>query len=334
VISENLAVSGSFVAQSGMQVLRGNPDARCYAYRSMRCLAAVVVLAFAGCAMHGIPKDRRVETTFPVAAPVAELPAQFKVVTFNVHMEPGEKVAPAIAADRATRDADVIIMQEVHRSGVGCSGACEVGKRLGYYVLYAPGHAAKDGDDGIAILSKAPITSSELIVLPFFNVHFNGGRRVALAATIQHAGKPITVYAVHLDNRLDVDDRRAQMLPVLQHAKRQQTPVVIGGDFNTSPFTWLAHVIPVLTTTQDNHFEKLVRSFGFDTPCSESGPTHRYIGMKLDGIYTRGFMTKKFAVARAKDVSDHMALWATLVGVPAATTPVRVAPPRHVAATN
>jgi endonuclease/exonuclease/phosphatase family metal-dependent hydrolase len=305
----------------------------------MRSLLAVVAFALAGCANHGIPTDRRIETTFPKAPPVTELPDQFKLVTFNVHMEPGDKVAPAIAADRATRDADVIVMQEVHRAGVGCSGACAVGKRLGYYVLYAPGHAAKDGDDGIAILSKAPITSSQLIVLPYFNVHFNGGRRVALAATIQHAGKPITVYAVHLDNRLDVDDRRAQMLPVLEHAKRQQTPVVIAGDFNTSPFTWIGHVIPVLTTTQDNHFERLVRSFGFDTPCSESGPTHRYIGMKLDGIYTRGFTTKRFATAHAKDVSDHMALWATLVGATPAAAPttkpsIRSAPPRHVAATN
>jgi endonuclease/exonuclease/phosphatase family metal-dependent hydrolase len=215
-------------------------------------------------------------------------------------------------------------MQEVHRSGIGCSGACEVGKRLGYYVLYAPGHAAKDGDDGVAILSKAPITSSRVLVLPYFDVRFNSGRRVALVATIQHAGTPVTVYGVHLDNRLDVDDRRTQMMPVLEDAKHQQTPVVIAGDFNTSPFTWVGHVLPILTTTQDNHLEKLVRSFGFDTPCSDSGPTHRYIGMKLDAIYTRGFSTKHFAVTRAKDVSDHMALWAT----------IRSAPPRHVAAAN
>lgn len=303
----------------------------------MRRLAILAALAVTGCAMHGIPKDVHVETTFPSSPPIAELPAQFKIVTFNVHMEPGAKVAAAIAGDRALRDADVIVMEEVHRSGLGCSGACEVGKRLGYYVLYAPGHAAKDGDDGIAILSKAPITSSQVLVLPFFDVVFNGGRRVAMAATIQHAGKPITIYAVHLDNRLDVTDRRKQMIPVLEHAKQQPTPVVIAGDFNTSPFTWIGHVIPVLTTTQDNHFERLIRGNGFDTPCADSGPTHRYIGMKLDGIYTRGFATKKFATSRAHDVSDHMALWATLVDAPPAATPAppeRRAPARNVASTH
>jgi endonuclease/exonuclease/phosphatase family metal-dependent hydrolase len=278
----------------------------------MHRLAVLIALATVGCANRAIPKDRRIETTFPLAPPRTELPAQFKVATFNVHMEPGAKVAEAIATDRALRDADVIVMQEVHRSGLGCSGACEIGKRLGYYVLYAPGHAAADGDDGVAILSKAPITSAQIIPLPFFNVHFNSGRRIALAATIQHAGRPITVYAVHLDNRLRVNDRRTQMLPVLRHAQQQQTPIVIAGDFNTSPFTWISHVVPVLTTTQDDHFEQLVRAYGFDTPVTRSGPTHRYLSMRLDAIYTRGFTAKQFATARANDVSDHFALWATL----------------------
>jgi endonuclease/exonuclease/phosphatase family metal-dependent hydrolase len=34
--------------------------------------------------------------------------------------------------------------------------------------------------------------------------------------------------------------------------------------------------------------------------------------MKLDGIYTRGFETVKFATADARNISDHLALWATL----------------------
>ena len=278
----------------------------------MRRLALVVALALGACANNSLPANRAIETTFPTTLPVAELPARLQVVTFNVHMEPGDKIAKAIASDRAIKDADVIVMQEVHRSVFGCSGACEVGKRLGYYTIYAPGHASGHSDYGVAILSKAPITSAQVITLPFYNVHFNSGRRIALAATIQHAGKPITIYAVHLDNRINVKQRRAQMLPVLAHAKLQPTPVVIAGDFNTSPFTWIDHVFPVLTTTQDNRFEELQRAHGFDTPVAGSGPTHRYIGMKLDGIYTRGLETRRFATTRATDVSDHMALWAYL----------------------
>jgi endonuclease/exonuclease/phosphatase family metal-dependent hydrolase len=169
-----------------------------------------------------------------------------------------------------------------------------------------------DGTDGVAIVSRVPIDTTEVIELPYFNVRFNSGRRVALAATVTFNGEPTTIYAVHLDNRIGVGDRRKQMLPVLRHAAKQTTPVIIAGDFNTSPMTWLGGVIPIPTGTQDNHFERLVRTYGFDTPVKDSGRTHRYFWMKLDGIYTRGFDTVAFSTAKARKVSDHLALWATL----------------------
>jgi endonuclease/exonuclease/phosphatase family metal-dependent hydrolase len=271
---------------------------------------SLVLVSLTGCAARGIPADRGVELTLARAPAAAELPGRFKVVTFNVHMEPGAKVAAAIARDRALRDADVIVLQEVRRSDASCSGACEIGRALGYHVMYAPGHAVPEGDDGVAILSRAPLTSAEVLELPYFDVVFNAGRRVALVATVQHAGRPITVYAVHLDNRLGPGDRRKQMLPVLEHAQRQPTPVILAGDFNTSPFSWLGHVIPIPTGTQTRRFEKLVRAHGFDTPVTDSGPTHRYLGMRLDAIYTRGFQTYRFATSNADHVSDHVALWA------------------------
>jgi endonuclease/exonuclease/phosphatase family metal-dependent hydrolase len=277
----------------------------------------VTLVLLAGCAQRGLPTDLSIEARFPSTPKADSLPRQLRVVTFNIHMEPAAKVARGIKADRAIRDADVIVMQEVDRrepKGVPadqwCSGACGVAKELGYYSVFAPGHGVPGGSHGVAVLSRAPITSASVIELPYFNVVFNSGRRVAMAVTLEIEGKPVTVYAVHLDNRLTVTDRRTQMLPVLAHAKRQQTPVIIAGDFNTSPFTWIGHVIPVPTTTQDNRFEELVRADGFDTPVTDSGPTFRYIGMKLDAIYTRGFETTSFAVANAEYVSDHLALWA------------------------
>ena len=280
-----------------------------------RHLLPLVVLA--GCAQRGIPADRSIEARFPRAAQADTLPRQLRVVTFNVHMEPGDVVAHGIKSDRALKDADLIMLQEVDRrepasvpNDQWCSAACGLAKELGYYSVFAPGHAVPGGSHGVAVVSRAPITSASVIELPYFDVHFNSGRRVAMAVTVELEGKPVTVYAVHLDNRIGVTDRRKQMLPVLAHAKHQQTPVIIAGDFNTSPFTWVAHMIPVPTTTQDNRFEELIRADGFDTPVTDSGPTSRFIGMKLDGIYTRGFETLQFATANADNVSDHLALWA------------------------
>lgn len=276
---------------------------------------AVVVLALVACANHGIPRDRSVEATFPARAPVTSLARDLRVVTFNIHMEPGAKIARALRTDPALRAADVIFLEEVERDERGpdpCSAACALGRELGYHVVYAPGHAVAKGSHGVAILSRAPITSAEVIELPYFDVHVNSGRRVALAATVDVGDTPVTLYAVHLDNRLNVRDRRAQLIPVLIHAARQDTPIIMGGDFNTSHFTWLFHLIPIPTTTQDNRLEELMRAHGFDTPVTESGPTHVALGMRLDAIYTRGFTTTTFGVADAQQVSDHLALWAQL----------------------
>jgi endonuclease/exonuclease/phosphatase family metal-dependent hydrolase len=276
---------------------------------------AVAVLLLAACSNHAIPKDRTIEATFPAQPPPTALPRSLRVMTFNIHMEPGAKIAKAIRADPALRRADVIFLQEVERDErqpEPCSAACELGRELGYHVVYAPGHAIKKGSHGVAILSRVPITSAQVIELPYFNVHVNSGRRVALAATLDVDGTPVTAYAVHLDNRLDVADRRRQMMPVLAHAARQDTPIIMGGDFNTSHFTWLFHVIPIPTTTQDNYLEELMRDSGFDTPVTECGPTHILLGMRLDAIYTRGFTTTKFAVSDASRVSDHLALWAQM----------------------
>jgi endonuclease/exonuclease/phosphatase family metal-dependent hydrolase len=277
--------------------------------------AAMLAVLVTGCMNHGVPRDTTIEAVIPAAPRAAELPHELRVVTFNVHMEAGAKLADAIAHDPALRNADLIILEEVHRDGIGCSAACVIAKGLGFASVYAPGHRNDEhgpGDDGVAILSRAPITSAQVIVLPHFDVHVNGGRRIALAATIERDGVPITVYAVHLENRLNVRERGAQMLPVLRHAERQTTRIIMGGDFNTSPFTWIAHLVPILTTTQPKRLEELVRAHGLDTPVTTSGATHHVLGMRLDALYTRGFQTTELNVADAEDVSDHLALWAEM----------------------
>jgi endonuclease/exonuclease/phosphatase family metal-dependent hydrolase len=278
----------------------------------MRILAASVLLA--ACA-HGPAKDTSIETTFPATAGTQPLPRDFRVMTFNLHGETGAHVANAIAKDPALRTADLLVLEEVHGSH-GCSTACEVAKQLGMNAVYEPEFADRDGSDGVAIVSRAPIDSAQVIPLPYINVHWNDEeRRAAIAATVRVDGQPVTVYAVHLTNRLTVGQRRRQMLPVLAHAAKQTTPVIIAGDFNTSPFTWLAHTIPIPTGTQDDRLEELMRAHGFQTPVVDSGSTHRYFWMKLDAIYTRGFQTRAFATTNALKVSDHKALWAQVVKI-------------------
>jgi endonuclease/exonuclease/phosphatase family metal-dependent hydrolase len=276
----------------------------------------------------------RASMTAPATSQAQELPARFKVVTFNVHMEKADVIIKGIEGDRALRDADLLMLEEVPREhGDSCSAACGAAKKLGYHALYAAGHIDGKRDIGVAILSRAPFTSSQVIELPWNDVHVNAGRRIALEATLQQAGHPITVYAVHLENRLTPGDRAKQMQPILDHAAHQRTPIVMGGDFNTNPFTWVSHWLPIPTAGyQASRLESLMRAHGFDTPVKDSGATHRYIGMKLDAIYTRGFEATRFATAHAKDVSDHMALWALMVPKVPSKTATRPAAARIPAA--
>jgi endonuclease/exonuclease/phosphatase family metal-dependent hydrolase len=289
----------------------------------VRIAIAVAALVATGCLQRGIPKDTRVEATYPAAATPREHGKKLRVVTFNVHSHSAKKILDGLKKDRYVRDFDIIMMQEVdrddHVDGPTCSIACQMSKELGYYAMYAPGHAVPRGSCGVAVISRAPIVSSEVIELPYFDVHVNSGRRVALAVTVLLDNTPVTVYAVHLDNRLGVKQRKKQMLPVLEHARRKTTPIIMGGDFNTSPFTWFAHLIPMPTGTQDDNFEKLVRSYGLDTPVKESGATHQFLGMKLDAIYTRGLRTKLFAVGNGGYVSDHRPVWAVVELTPSAS---------------
>jgi endonuclease/exonuclease/phosphatase family metal-dependent hydrolase len=274
-----------------------------------RCVLLLAVMV--GCA-HAPPVDRSIEATSPAGAARAPLPPDLRVVTFNLHGQPGDVVARAMQTDPALRGADLIILEEVHGHH-GCSSACEIARALGFHAVYAPEFADRDGTDGVAIVARAPIDSAQVIPLPYYNVHLNDERRkAALAATLRIDGRPVTVYAVHLTNRLTVRQRAQQMMPVLEHAASQSTPVIIAGDFNTSPFTWLGHIVPIPTGTQDDRFEELMRAHGFATPVADSGATSHWLSMKLDGIYTRGFETVRFATADAEDVSDHLALWASM----------------------
>src|SRR4051812_32883496 len=114
----------------------------------LRLLLPVVTLA--ACANRAAPTDKSIEETFPTAAKI-EHQGDLRVVTFNVHRETTANVLKGILSDRAINDADVYVLEEVHRVEVNgtvqCSPACSLGQQLGYYALYAPGHMQGDGSD-------------------------------------------------------------------------------------------------------------------------------------------------------------------------------------------
>jgi endonuclease/exonuclease/phosphatase family metal-dependent hydrolase len=308
----------------------------------IRITAVVIAVGLAGCARLPDPRDPRIEVVDskrPTAAPTSAVaiandrvaaPHDLRVVELNTHGQSGERIADAVEHDVMLRDADVLVLTEIHRAvaidgsrtDVGCSAACVVARELGYASVYAPGHAEPaehgehdggDGDGGVAILARARIDAPRVIELPEFNIHVARERRIGLTATlVLDDASRIAVYAIHLENRLTPRERRRQLQPILDDATTRAMPVIIAGDVNTSPFSWLAHVFPIPTGTQTTKLERFVRARGFDTPVIASGATSRFLQMRLDAIYTRGMTTHSYVVSGAEDVSDHLALVARL----------------------
>jgi endonuclease/exonuclease/phosphatase family metal-dependent hydrolase len=278
-----------------------------------RLVLPLAVIAIAAC-RHPDPASVAVEA---VEAPSAPSPRQagepLRVVTYNIHHIDGERLAAALDGNVALGRADVILLQEVVRPSATDSSACVVARARGWWCAYAPGHGYQGGSLGVAIISRTPLAATEAIELPFFHVRFNAGRRVALAATVDVDGTPVRLYSVHLDNRLTPGQRVKQLAPVLDAAETWDGPALIAGDMNTSPFTWVGHVVPMPTGTQDDRLERYVRSRGFTAPVAGSGPPHQWLSMRLDAIYTRGLRVLDSDVEQTVRASDHLPLWADLL---------------------
>jgi endonuclease/exonuclease/phosphatase family metal-dependent hydrolase len=275
--------------------------------------SSICLLALAGCAAfnRAEPADTAVRH---VARPSADRDrdGRLLVVTYNVHMESAPRVARALAGPWLGR-ADVILLQEIESHGREReSRAGQIAARLGMSHAYAPGYGLKGGGShGVAILSRWPLSELELVELPREEVVFNSARRVALGATVHYPGRAVRIYSVHLDNRINPAARRRQLAPVLAAAAaRDQLPVIVAGDMNTSPFCWIGHVVPVPCGRQDDRLEALVRERGFQVPARDVGATSKWLGMRLDGLYTRGIEARQVGVDRRVEVSDHLPLWA------------------------
>ncbi len=237
-----------------------------------------------------------------------------RVATYNVHMESAASIARVVANNPELAAADVLLLQEIeHHGDEDASRAEQVANHLGMSVAYAPGYGLPDGGShGVAILARVSLRDVEILELPYFHVVVNSARRVALAATIDLDGQDVRIFSVHLDNRINPQKRKRQLAPVLRSAKSFSGPVVIAGDLNTSPFCWAVSLLPIPCGMQDDAVEQAARKSGMQTPVTEIGSTSKWLGMRLDAIYTRGFSASSSAVERSVELSDHLPVWVDL----------------------
>lgn len=267
----------------------------------------LAIVAISGCAAINRPPpvDAALEVGAAAAAAAGDDGAP-AIATYNVHMASAAAIARTVAGDPTLAGADVLMLQEIEDRG---GGARQVAERLGMHYAFAPGYGTPGGGShGVAILARRRLDDVEVIELPRENVVFNSARRVALGATVELGGRATRVYNVHLDNRINPDDRRAQLAPVLADADLHAgVPTAIAGDFNTSPFCWIGRVVPVPCGMQTRAVDRLMRQHGFATPTTASGATSRYLGMRLDSVFVRDLAVSAVEVADVW-LSDHFPL--------------------------
>lgn len=241
-----------------------------------------------------------------------------RITTWNVHFGKRiEAIVRAFTENANLAGSDVVLLQEIEfHPGEGKARAERIAERLGYHCIYAPARAKRgNGSHGIAMLSRFPVETTEIIELPFFTSPVRSRRRIALLAKLATPHGPAYVCNVHLDVRINARERIEQLRALVGRMKAYAPhPVIIAGDFNTSPFHFAFRLFPILPMSQRKRIERYMLHHGFSA-MPKAPLTYRppVIPMRLDNIFVSGVCMTRSGVEKRIRVSDHRPVWADLV---------------------
>lgn len=223
------------------------------------------------------------------------------------------RIADPLAAWVRERELDVLLLQEVGSgSHDGAAFAAALSAQLGYHFAYAPAQRlGKTETQGIAILSRHPLTDVRTYPLTYHRLRFRWRCRIGLAATVQTTHGPVRVMNVHLDTRINSKDRLAQLEPLLAALAAVDSPKIIGGDFNTMNIKWFGSMWPIpVGERQTTAVRAKLAEHGFQTPSTDGRATVKFFGLpfRLDWIYLKGIQPLGWNVDDVR-FSDHRGVW-------------------------
>ncbi|MDB4952630.1 MAG: Endonuclease/exonuclease/phosphatase [Myxococcales bacterium] len=192
-----------------------------------------------------------------------------RVVTLNFWgTEPPleRRVALAVKQLRALAP-DVVCLQEVQPLDHGTT-ADALAAPLGMHAHYAKacewadgawGPGSKAGEQGLAILSRAPLLDNRVLALPDPR---DGDIRILLSGQVATSGGPIWVHTTHLHYKLDDGVARERQVCAIDAAIRAErtndsAPQILCGDFNATPDSDEIRFLRGLTTLEGRrtHFQ-------------------------------------------------------------------------------
>ena len=243
-----------------------------------------------------------------VRTPPETVPAELRVLTYNLHGPPNvrmDDLVQALTNDQVLKEATILGLQEVnrhHRKTGYRDVASELATSLGLYYAFAVENPYKKGggERGLAILSRFPISQVERIALPHAGP--GGRQRIALGTTVHLGPNRLRVYSIHLESRIANRKHADQLRTVLSDANGYpEIPTVIMGDFNTVYFR------------TEQTFD-LMKASHFQTKRYQESSFRKVLLLrkKLDWIWTRNLEILESGVQGNIEVSDHRPVWAQL----------------------
>ncbi len=159
---------------------------------------------------------------------VARKPA--RIVTWNIR---GARSAPvaALAAELRAMQADIVALQEVDvrtRRGGFEEQPAALAAALGFHYVFAASIKWDEGDYGLALLSRWPMTEVRRHRL---DTTLGAEPRIVLEATVCADGRPLHLFNHHADGRVATRHATlAQVQAVLQ--PHIGSGIIVAGDFN------------------------------------------------------------------------------------------------------
>jgi len=247
------------------------------------------------------------------AATPSSVPADDGLTIASVNIAGKAAISDALDALSRQRDVDILLLQEVgDRSLDGAEFTAQLADRLGYHAVYAPADRL-DGPatQGLAILSRGKLDDVRLYPLPFHHLRFRSRCRIALEATVATPSGPVRVVNVHLDTRINSEDRLAQLAPIFDRLDHLEIAQVIGGDFNTMPVHWFRSMWPLpWIRHQAEAVQVRMSADGFHTPFHDHRATLKLLGLPihLDWVYLKGLESVDWRV-ESVPLTDHRGIW-------------------------
>jgi endonuclease/exonuclease/phosphatase family metal-dependent hydrolase len=164
-----------------------------------------------------------------------------KVLAYNIHhanppSRPGFIDIPAIARVITESGAELVALQEVdvhtERSGKDLHQAKALAEETGMHYYFFKSIDHQGGEYGNAILSKYPIEESKGYPLPY--EEGTEPRAVIVVTVSLPSGERIRFASTHLDFSSD-SNALMQARKITEIFEDEQLPVIMAGDFNTTP---------------------------------------------------------------------------------------------------